>query len=212
MFNASSTVTRVRMSGLKIVSRTTMLVLLNVVAILATRCVSDVHRHDSGVSTLLTREWVEQRLGSSDIVFSVPWPLQRRTPELLPQVLSLIQEEVSLWHEAEGITIAVTYLRLGADASFSLTAGADGVIATMKSSPGVVSVQASRSEESVLGLDAIYVDAVAKHQDGGRHQFHEILFRDGSQVWQLALMHPFDRPDGEILWAKLRNGIRRRAA
>jgi hypothetical protein len=156
------------------------------------------------------KPWVDQQLGSSAIVISVPSPMEREHVPLKPRAVR-VQEEHATYFGYEGDTMLMAiYERRKPGNRTDLDKTVREVIASVSRDPQVVSVEKKIVEETVLGERALYVELVLNRGVLRPLRVRGIFFGQGTEYWQVMLSYIDDAEKADAIWLKLRTSIRRK--
>ena len=171
-----------------------------------------LQRHEPSIpSNLATQPWTEVTLGAR-IAFDAPWQLHAERFDLPPQVVALVKSSTYLTNEADGVMIGAMEFsyRADVDVRANLDGAADGAIANLHTPPGTLSVDASKSDTTILGSRAIEVDARIHRDRADPLRAHGLVFSDQNELVMLISISGADEDGGALVWDRVRKSIRAR--
>jgi hypothetical protein len=175
----------------------------------AARAAIQALRAEPGVpEAVLTQTWTKQSFGNGAFSFESPIPLKTEAVELPESIRAQIREMTSLTGEAQGLNVGASYMVLPDGRTPSLDGAAEGALGNIRKVPGTVSVDAKKHPTTVMGRDAIEVEASVKRGDRGPLELHLLVVERGSAMLQLMVLHLQGQPAGEGVWQKLRQSVK----
>lgn len=166
---------------------------------------------EPGVSNdLLTRPWVEQRIGQSDVELDTPWPLRGVSVPLPKDLSGKVSQWTWIGHEAGGLNVMVARVVYATGVAPSLDGAADSMIKTVEAKPEAKTVFPRRSETTVLGQPAIEVEMRIEPKSGSTLLMHGIVVLRGQELIQLMAIAKADQPLADQAWARMRDSTRAR--
>lgn len=156
------------------------------------------------------KPWVDQQLGSSPVVISVPSPMEMEDVPLKPEAVKRHEEHVTYFgYEGDTMLMAV-YERRKPGKPADVDKAVREAIAGVSRDPEVVSVEKKLVEETLFGERAVYVEMQVNRAVYRPLRVRGLFFGKGTESWQVMLSYIDDEEKAAAIWERLRKSIRRK--
>ena len=174
----------------------------------ANRTVHLANREPGVSRALLTRPWVENKIGRSGVVLDAPWRLQGIHVPLPKEMSGKVNQWTWIGHEGEGFNVMAARVVYSATIPATLEGAADGMIKNIEGVAGTRSVTPTRTETKLLGHRAIEIGLQIEREKGLPLHMRGLVVLRGQELIQLLAIAREDQELASQVWTRMRDSLR----